>query len=41
VLPVWATALLIVAAVVMSLLAVWQLYRIGDAGAHAVWDGIV
>lgn len=41
VLPVWATALLILAAVVMSLLAVWQLYRIGDAGAHAVWDGIV
>jgi protein-S-isoprenylcysteine O-methyltransferase Ste14 len=40
-LPVWATTLLIVAAVAMSLLAVWQLYRIGDAGAHAVWDGIV
>jgi protein-S-isoprenylcysteine O-methyltransferase Ste14 len=40
-LPVWASSLLIAAAVVMSLLAVWQLYRIGDAGAHAVWDGIV
>jgi hypothetical protein len=40
-LPVWATTFLIVAAVAMSVLAVWQLYRIGDAGAHAVWDGIV
>jgi protein-S-isoprenylcysteine O-methyltransferase Ste14 len=40
-LPVWASTLVIAAAVVMSLLAVWQLYRIGDAGAHAVWDGIV
>ncbi len=36
----WATVLMVVS-VAMSLLIVWQLYRIGDAGAHAVWDGIV
>lgn len=40
-LPLWATTILIVAAVAISLLAVWQLYRIGDSGAHAVWDGLV
>jgi hypothetical protein len=36
----WATVLMVVSAA-MSVLIVWQLYRIGDAGAHAVWDGIV
>jgi hypothetical protein len=36
----WATVLIVVS-VAMSLLIVWQLYRIGDAGAHAVWDGVV
>lgn len=40
-LPAWATATLIVAAVAVSLLAVLQLYRISDAGAHAVWDGLI
>jgi hypothetical protein len=28
-------------AVIVSAVAVWQLYRIGDSGAHAVWDGII
>jgi hypothetical protein len=40
-LPQWASILLAVAAVAMSVLIVWQLYRIGDAGAHAVWEGSV
>ena len=41
VLPQWASVLLAVLAVGMSVLIVWQLYRIGDAGAHAVWSGTV
>jgi hypothetical protein len=40
-LPQWASILLAVAAVAMSVLIVWQLYRIGDAGARAVWEGSV
>jgi hypothetical protein len=41
VLPQWATVVVALAAVFMSALIVWQLYRIGDAGAHAVWQGSV
>jgi hypothetical protein len=41
VLPQWVTVVVAVAAVFMSALIVWQLYRIGDAGAHAVWQGSV
>lgn len=40
-LPQWAAILLAVVAVVVSLLVTWQLYRIGDAGARAVWQGSV
>lgn len=41
VLPQWASIVLAAAAVVMSVLIVWQLYRIGDAGSRSVWGGIV
>ena len=37
-LPVWVGYAVAVLAVVVSVLVVWQLYRIGDSGAHASWD---
>ena len=40
-LPLWSAALIMVVSVAVSAVTVWQLYRIGDSGAHAVWDGIV
>lgn len=33
------SVVVLVVALAMSVAAVWQLYRIGDSGAHAVWDG--
>jgi hypothetical protein len=36
-LPQWASILLAVVAVVIAGLATWQLYRIGDSGAHAAY----
>jgi hypothetical protein len=36
-LPVWATALLALAAVVVSVGALIELYRIGESGSRAVW----
>jgi hypothetical protein len=36
-LPVWATAAVAVVAIVVSVGAVVELYRIGDSGAKAVW----
>lgn len=41
-LPVWITALVAVAAIAVSVGAVIELYRIGEAGSRAVWPpGIV
>jgi hypothetical protein len=40
-LPAWSSALVMVVGVAVAAVTVWQLYRIGDSGAHAVWDGIV
>lgn len=40
-LPRWTSLAIAVVAVVVSALVTWQLYRIGDAGAHAVWQGTV
>jgi hypothetical protein len=40
-LPQWASILVAVVAVAVSAATVWQLYRIGDSGSHAVWSGIV
>jgi hypothetical protein len=40
-LPQWASILVAVVAVAVSAVTVWQLYRIGDSGSHAVWSGIV
>lgn len=37
-LPLWASLGLAVASVAVSAAAVWQLYRVGDSGAHAAWD---
>jgi hypothetical protein len=39
-LPVWATALVAVLAVGVSVGGVTELYRIGESGAKAVWGGI-
>ncbi len=36
--PVWVTYAVAVVAVAMSIVVVWQVYRIGDSGAHAAWD---
>jgi hypothetical protein len=38
-LPVWVNAVVAVLALVVAVGTVVQLYRIGDSGAHAVWDG--
>ena len=38
-LPQWASITVAVVAVAVAVLAVWQCYRVGDSGAHAVWDG--
>ncbi len=40
-LPAWWSTLVMVVTVLVAGLTVVQLYRIGDTGAHAVWDGIV
>jgi hypothetical protein len=40
-LPTWASALIAVVAVVVAVINVIQLYRVGDAGAQAVWHGSV
>ena len=40
VLPLWAMIVVAVVAVGVSAGATWDLYRIGDAGAHAVWNGV-
>ena len=40
-LPVLVTAGLAVLSVVVALGAVWMVYRTGDSGAQAVWQGIV
>jgi hypothetical protein len=37
-LPAWVAEAVSALAVVVSVLVVWQLYRIGDSGAHAAWD---
>lgn len=39
VLPMLASLAIAVVTIVVCGLVSWQLYRIGDAGAHAVWDG--
>ena len=38
-LPGWVTAVVAVVAVAVSVGGVYQLYRIGDSGAKAVWTG--
>ncbi len=38
-LPTWVTAVVAVVAVAVSVGGVYQLYRIGDSGAKAVWTG--
>src|SRR5438270_331307 len=40
-LPRWASILIAVLTVAVALVNVIQLYRIGDAGAQAVWTGVV
>jgi hypothetical protein len=40
-LPTWASAAIAVVAVVVAVVNVVQLYRIGDSGAQAVWNGVV
>ena len=37
-LPQWASILVAVVAVVVGAVVTWQLYRVGDSGAHAAWD---
>lgn len=37
--PSWLTVAVAVVAVALAIATSVQLYRIGDAGAHAVWDG--
>lgn len=39
VLTQWASIAVAVVAIAVSGLVVWQCYRVGDSGAHAVWDG--
>jgi hypothetical protein len=39
-LPQWASIVVAVIAVVVSAVVTWQLYRVGDAGAHATWNGV-
>lgn len=39
-LPVWASALIAVVSVAVAIVVTWQLYRVGDAGAKAVWTGV-
>lgn len=41
VLPSWASAVIALVAVAVAVLNVVQLYRIGDAGAQAVWNGSI
>jgi hypothetical protein len=37
--PAWLTAVVGVVAVGLAVATTIQLYRVGDSGAHAVWDG--
>jgi hypothetical protein len=37
--PGWLTGLVAVVATALAVATTIQLYRIGDSGAHAVWDG--
>jgi hypothetical protein len=37
--PAWVSILVAVVAIGLAVATSIQLYRIGDAGAHAVWDG--
>lgn len=37
----WLRVGVAVLAVVVGAVTVWQLYRVGDTGAHATWDGVV
>ena len=37
--PGWLTAVVAVVATALAVATTIQLYRIGDSGAHAVWDG--
>jgi hypothetical protein len=41
VLPQWQSIVIAVVAVVISVIVVWQLYRIGDAGSRSVWGNVV
>ena len=41
VLPVWVTAIVAVASIAVAVGTVITIYRIGDSGAHAVWNGVV
>ncbi|HEY7008428.1 MAG TPA: hypothetical protein VH395_05785 [Jatrophihabitantaceae bacterium] len=41
VLPQWQSIVIAVVAVVVSVIVVWQLYRIGDAGSRSVWGNVV
>jgi hypothetical protein len=40
-LPRWASLVIAAVTVIVALVVVIQLYRIGDAGSRAVWDGVV
>jgi hypothetical protein len=39
--PAWLLSVVAVASVALSVATVVQLYRVGDSGAHAVWDGLL
>lgn len=40
-LPSWASILTAAIAIALGIATSIQLYRIGDSGAHAVWDGVL
>ena len=41
VVPVWVTAIVAVASIAVAVGTVITIYRIGDSGAHAVWNGVL
>jgi hypothetical protein len=41
VLPVWVTAIVAVVSIAVAVGTLITIYRIGDSGAHAVWNGVV